>query len=205
RETHIRKLVPMIARGRFSTNSLAPFLIIGASVLGTGSSALPGQEAKHAVANPPKSWAIATADTIMRRYPDFRTAYFRPWTYVHGYDLYGFEMLYRTTGDKKYFNYVKQYVDQIVDDKATLPYRDRKTDKIVPVNLTNLDNIMTGNTIVAMYEHTREEQYRIAAGHFRKAFDTYPRTSDGCFWHAKSLKGQVWIDGVFMGQMFLTR
>jgi rhamnogalacturonyl hydrolase YesR len=195
----------MIARGHFSTNSLALFLIVGASVLGTGSSALPGQEAKHTVANPPKSWAISTADSIMRRYPDFRTAYFRPWTYVHGYNLYGFEMLYRTTGDKKYLDYVKQYVDQIVDEKGNLTYRDRKTGKIVPVNLTNLDNIMTGNTIVAMYEHTREERYRIAAGHFREAFDTYPRTSDGCFWHAKSLKGQVWIDGVFMGQMFLTR
>src|SRR5262249_61916632 len=137
RETHIRKLVPMIARGRFSTNSLALFLIVGASVLGTGSSTLPGQEAKHAVANPPKSWAIATADTIMRRYPDFRTAYFRPWTYVHGYDLYGFEMLYRSTGDNKYLDYLKAYIASVVDEQGNLTYVDRKTERVTPVSLTN--------------------------------------------------------------------
>jgi rhamnogalacturonyl hydrolase YesR len=173
---------------------------------------LAAQEAKPAAAAPrpaaaaaPESWAVATADTMMRRYPDYRTAYFRPWTYVHGYVLYGFEMLYRSTGDKKYFDYMKRYVDQIVDEKGNLRYTDRKTSKVVPVSLTNLDNMMTGNIVVAMYEYTRDERYRIAAGRIRKAFDTYPRNSDGGFWHAKSLKGQMWIDGVFMGQMFLTR
>ena len=54
---------------------------------------LAAQEAKPAKA--PESWAVATADTIMKRYPDFRKAYFKPWTYVHGYDLYGFEMLFQ--------------------------------------------------------------------------------------------------------------
>jgi rhamnogalacturonyl hydrolase YesR len=178
-------------------------------LLETTSTALLAQDAKPAAQSAgktaPQSWAIATADTIMRRYPDYRTAYFRPWTYVHGYVLFGFEMLYRSTGDKKYFDYMKRYIDQIVDEKGDLHYTDRKTNKVVPVRLNNLDNIMTGNIIVALYEHTREERYRIAGGHFRKAFDTYPRNRDGGFWHAKSLKGQMWIDGVFMGQMFLTR
>jgi rhamnogalacturonyl hydrolase YesR len=56
-----------------------------------------------------------------------------------------------------------------------------------------------------MYEYTKEERYRLAANRIRKALDTYPRNSDGGFWHAKSLKGQMWIDGVFMGGMFLIR
>jgi rhamnogalacturonyl hydrolase YesR len=114
-------------------------------------------------------------------------------------------MLYKSTGDKKYFDYMKRYIDQIVDEKGDLHYIDRKTGKVVPVRLNNLDNIMTGNIVVAMYEYTRDDRYRIAAGHFRKAFDSYPRNSDGGFWHAASLKGQMWIDGVFMGQMFLIR
>jgi rhamnogalacturonyl hydrolase YesR len=163
------------------------------------------REAKPAPPAAPPSWAVATADTIMRRYPDFRTAYFRPWTYVHGYVLYGFEMLYRSTGEKKYFDYMKRYVDPIVDDDGNLRYTDRKTGKVVAVSLTNLDNLMTGNLVVAMYEYTRDERYRRAASRIRKAFDTYPRNGDGGFWHAKSLQGQMWIDGVFMGQMFLIR
>jgi rhamnogalacturonyl hydrolase YesR len=114
-------------------------------------------------------------------------------------------MLHRSTGDKKYLDYLKTYISQIIDEEGNLTYVDRKTDKVTPVSLTNLDNMMTGNLVVAMYEYTKEERYLRAAKKIRKAFDTYPRNSDGGFWHAKSLKGQMWIDGVFMGQMFLIR
>jgi rhamnogalacturonyl hydrolase YesR len=181
----------------------APVLAILLMAVGLVSSPLSAQDAGPAKG--PESWAVATADTIIKRYPDFRKAYFKPWTYVHGYDLYGFEMLYRSTGDRKYLDYLKKYISEIVDEQGNLTYVDRKTNKVVPVSLTNLDNMMSGNSVVAMYEHTREERYRLAAHKLRKAFDTYPRNSDGGFWHAKSLKGQMWIDGVFMGQMFLIR
>jgi rhamnogalacturonyl hydrolase YesR len=156
-------------------------------------------------AKAPESWAIATADSIMKRYPDFRKAYHKSWTYVHGYDLVGFEMLYRSTGDKKYLDYLATYINQIVDEKGNFSYVDRKTNKVVPVSFTNVDNMMTGNTVVAMYEYTKDERYRLAAGKIRRALDGYPRTSDGGLWHAKSLKGQFWIDGVFMSGMFLIR
>lgn len=36
-------------------------------------------------------------------------------------------------------------------------------------------------------------------------YDSYPRTSDGIFWHGRGTVGQIWVDGVFMGQMFLTK
>jgi rhamnogalacturonyl hydrolase YesR len=193
---------------RGSSSDLASFLFVcpitAVLFLALASTPLAAQDSKPA-AKAPDSWAVATADTIMKRYPDYRKAYFRPWTYVHGYVLYGFEMLYHSTGDKKYLDYIKDYVAQIVDEQGNLTYVDRKTGKTVPVSLTNLDNMMTGNMVVAMSEYTKEERYRLAANKIRKAFDTYPRNSDGGFWHAQSLKGQMWIDGVFMGQMFLIR
>jgi rhamnogalacturonyl hydrolase YesR len=65
--------------------------------------------------------------------------------------------------------------------------------------------MMTGNTLVMLYEITRDQRYKIAATQIHTALDGYPRNSDGGFWHATSLPGQMWIDGVFMGQMFLTR
>ena len=187
------------------TSSVSVFLIAATASLALAATPATAQEAKPGPGKAPESWAVATADTIMKRYLDFRKAYFRPWTYVHGYDLYAFEMLYRSTGDKKYLDYLKTYIAQIVDEQGNLTYVDRKTDKETPVSLTNLDNMMTGNSVVAMYEYTREERYLLAAKKIRKALDTYPRNSDGGFWHAKSLKGQMWIDGVFMGGMFLIR
>ncbi|MGA2060034.1 MAG: alginate lyase family protein [Thermoguttaceae bacterium] len=156
----------------------------------------PGSPEAHLDYTPgkaPKYWSIAAAETIMARYPDYREAYWKPWSYVQGYVFYGFEMLYRSTGDKKYLEYIKRYIDNFVDDKGEF-----HGDK-----LTNLDNLMTGNSIIALYEYTHDERYKTAAVQFRRALDDYPR-SDGQFWHGRSAPN-MWIDGVFMGQMFLIR
>ena len=59
----------------------------------------------YAPGQAPKFWSVAAADTIMARWPDYSKAYFNAWTYVNGYELLGFDMLYRATGDKKYFDY----------------------------------------------------------------------------------------------------
>src|SRR5262249_25573277 len=111
------------------TSSVSVFLIAAAASLALAATPATAQEAKPGPGKAPESWAVATADTIMKRYLDFRKAYFRPWTYVHGYDLYAFEMLYRSTGDKKYLDYLKTYIAQIVDEQGNLTYVDRKTDK----------------------------------------------------------------------------
>lgn len=141
----------------------------------------------------PEFWSVATAQTIMARYPDYRAAYWKDWTYVQGYMFYGFEMLFNSTGDKTYLDYMKKYIDNFVDEEGN--YTGGK--------LTNLDNFMTGNSIVALYHYTGDERYKKAALEFRKGFDTYPR-SDGQFWHGNN-KPNMWIDGIFMGQMFALR
>jgi unsaturated rhamnogalacturonyl hydrolase len=154
---------------------------------------VPGANLQYKPGKAPQFWSVAAAETIMERYPDYRQAYWKDWTYVQGYMFYGFEMLYRSTRDKKYLNYIKRYIDQFVDEKGHF-HGD---------NLTNLDNLMTGNSIVAMYEYTHEERYKVAATEFRHVLDDYPR-SDGQFWHGNK-SPNMWIDGVFMGEMFVIR
>jgi rhamnogalacturonyl hydrolase YesR len=139
--------------------------------------------------------SIALADSIMYRFEDPDDIPYRPWCYVQGYVLAGFEKLLTYTGDAKYFNYILKFVDQHVMPDGSL--RDFTGD--------NLDDIMAGTLVVALYEHTQEEKYRIAANHICSKFDDYPRNADGGFWHSKSLPHEMWIDGVFMGMMFLMR
>ena len=64
---------------------------------------------------------------------------------------------------------------------------------------------MAGAVIVWAYRYTGEEKFKKAADFIRKSYDSYPRTSDGIFWHGRGTVGQIWVDGVFMGQMFLTK
>lgn len=139
--------------------------------------------------------SIALADTIIARHPDPRSIPFRDWCYVHGYVLVGFEKLYESTRDPKYFAYIKKYVDAHVTADGDVP----------AFTGESLDDIMAGTAIVIVYEKTREERYKRAAEKIRLSFNDYPRNFGGGFWHARHLPHEMWIDGVFMGQMFLTR
>jgi rhamnogalacturonyl hydrolase YesR len=139
--------------------------------------------------------SIALADTIMRRHPDPLTIPFRNWCYVHGYVLAAFEKLFASTGDPKYFGYLRTYVDAHVTPAGDIP----------AFSGESLDDMMAGTAILAVFEKTRDARLRRAAERIRRSFDDYPRNTDGGFWHARGLPHQMWIDGVFMGQMFLAR
>jgi unsaturated rhamnogalacturonyl hydrolase len=160
---------------------------------------VPGAHLDYKPGQAPQFWSVATAETIMARYPDYRQAYWKDWSYVQGYMFYGFEMLYRATGDQRYLDYIKRYIDCFVDAQGVY-----SGDAAVALNL---DNILTGSSIVALYEYTHDERYKKAAGQFLRMFDNYPRSKDGQFWHGGGPNGKanMWIDGIFMGQMFSIR
>ncbi len=146
-------------------------------------------------AQKPHYWSIALADTIMRRNTGAPGDSLTPWSYWKGYTLNGFEMLWQSTGDRRYLDYIKQQIDPFIDRNGNL----------VGVKLDSLDNAMAGNIVVGLYEHTHDPRYRVAATQIRKMFDNYPRNADGGFWHNPRLPGEMWVDGVFMGEMFLLR
>jgi rhamnogalacturonyl hydrolase YesR len=146
-------------------------------------------------AQQPRFWSVALADTLMRLNTGAPGDSLTQWSYWKGYTLDGFEMLWQSTGDKRYLNYIKQQVDPSIDGDANL----------VNVKLDSLDNAMEGNIVVGLYEHTHDPRYRVAATQIRKMFDSYPRNPDGGFWHNPRLNSEMWVDGVFMGEMFLLR
>ena len=168
-------------------------------------SADPNAHLDYTPGKAPRFWSVATAETIMARWPDYNRAYHASWTYVHGYALYGFEMLYRATGDERYFDYIKRYIDKHVDENGDFRVVVDGRSRERATGFGNQDNMMTGNTLVMLYEVTKDERYKKAATTIRRALDGYPRNSNGGLWHARSMNGQWWIDGIFMSQMFLTR
>ncbi len=98
-------------------------------------------------------------------------------------------------GDPRYLDYIRQYADAHVGENGEIP----------EFTGESLDDMMAGTAIVAAFQKTGEARYRRAAERIRNAFNDYPRNSDGGFWHGRALPHEMWIDGSFMGQMFLTR
>ena len=140
-----------------------------------------------------KQLALPLSETVMARYPDYRMAYWKNYTYVQGYMFEAMDRLGQVTGDAKYIDYMRKYIDHFLD----------KDGNYQGDQLTNLDNFMTGSAFCTLYGRTGEERYKKAALQILKAVGTYP-SSDGQFWHGNR-NPNMWIDGVFMMQMFLIR
>ncbi len=199
-------LTPALASGTATgTNAAMDTMPANPPVRDAAATAVPDAHLDYTPGKAPQFWSIAAADTIIARWPDYSKAYYKSWTYVNGYELYGFDMLYRATGDKKYFDFTKRYIDQFVDENGDFRGVTNFQGETNRPSFNNLDSMMTGNTLVMLYEYTKDERYKKAADKIRREFDDYPTNSDGGFWHSRGLNGQMWIDGIFMGQMFLIR
>jgi len=149
--------------------------------------------------NKPMKWSVTTANSFIEKFPDpdsikwnSKSSHF---DWQAGYAMFMFEKMWKKTGDIRYFNYIKRYVDQQVDEAGNIP--DFKP--------TALDHFCPGYAILFMYEQTHQEKYKIAATKIFEAFKTYPRNQDGSFWHSTGAKNQMWVDGVYMGQIFMAR
>ena len=141
-------------------------------------------------------YARRLADTVMRRYPKAEQYSYRDWCYPQGYLLIGFSRLWKATGEERYRDYIYEYCDSHVNREG----------EITGFKGSSMDDMMAGSILVWMYEQTGEEKYARACRRIYEAFQDYPRTREGGFWHGrKGVPGQMWVDGVFMGQMFYCR
>jgi unsaturated rhamnogalacturonyl hydrolase len=116
------------------------------------------------------------------------------WTYDFGVVLKGIEGVWFRTGDRRYFDHIRQGLDYFVNADGTI--------RTYQLEDYNLDNVLPGRSLLLLYKVTREEKYRKAAGLLREQLRTHPRTSEGGFWHKKIYPSQMWLDGLYMGEPF---
>jgi unsaturated rhamnogalacturonyl hydrolase len=109
-------------------------------------------------------WSTAAADTFLRRFPDPDSIHWvnstNHFSWQAGYAMFTFEKLWRLTGDVRYYDYIRRYVDQQVDGQGNVP----------GFSPDALDNFLPGYAILFMYEQTGSVKYRIAATRIRDGF-----------------------------------
>jgi unsaturated rhamnogalacturonyl hydrolase len=142
---------------------------------------------------PATDWSKAVIDSTMARYSPGTLG---GWGYTQGLYLWGQYLVWQRTGDARYLRFVKDWADRFVDGSGNIPQ-----------SFGNLDSMQPGNVLLALYRQTGQARYRTAAAKIRNRLDTYPRTSDGGWWHSTSdsRQGQLWGDGVYMADPFLAR
>lgn len=138
--------------------------------------------------------ANSSAEAPMWNIEKVRSGQPNKWNYIDGCMITACLSLYNTTGDKKYLDFSKEFIDWFVQPDGSILTYDPKE--------YNLDNVNQGKNLFILYDIFGEEKYRKAIDVIDSQLQTQPRTKEGNFWHKNIYPWQVWLDGAYMAQPF---
>lgn len=116
------------------------------------------------------------------------------WNYIDGCMMTALLAMAEITGNDRYFQFVEGYISSFVADDGTI--RTYSQEKY------NLDDINEGRVLLPLYRATGKEKYLLAARNLKRQLEHQPRTCEGNFWHKLIYPNQVWLDGIYMAQVF---
>lgn len=119
------------------------------------------------------------------------------WNYIDGCMLRALLRLGKLRGDTRYAAFCRDFLVYYVKSDGTMLGYDEAS--------YNLDNICEGNALIDLYDMTGEEKYLRAIERLQGQLLRQPRTYEGSFWHKLIYPEQVWLDGLYMAQVFRLR
>lgn len=118
------------------------------------------------------------------------------WNYIDGCMITSLLAMSEIKGERKYFDFAESFIDYYVsEDGSILGYN---------IENYNLDDLNEGRVLFPLYEKTGKEKYRLAIEKQKAQLDGQPRTCTGNFWHKLIYPNQIWLDGIYMAQVFST-
>ena len=151
--------------------------------------------ALHVHGKPPLEYALTACETMMQKFaPDALPPVGR-FHYHQGVFLMGVLETWRLTGEQKLFDYVKAWVDSVVN-----PYGD-----IGNFNPGQLDDLEPGVLLFPLYAETKDERYKLAMDTILWFYERFPKNSLGGFWHNAMGRDQMWLDGLYMAGPFIAQ
>ncbi len=137
----------------------------------------------------------AGAATIMKKYSPETLPPSDRFHYHQGVFLTGLWELYSVTGDTKYFDYIKAWVDFNVKEDGSVP----------SAHLDEFDDMQPAVLLINLYDATGDERYKTALDAIIEAARRSPKNAAGGFWHKRHLKNQMWLDCMYMMGLLLTK
>lgn len=141
---------------------------------------------------PSDDWAVKTVETVLKREPEVNLK--GKWEYEDGLMLDGVMDVYERTHNSSYLDYIKHYFDSYIGDDGNV--------KGYNTDLYRLDDINNGKVLLRLYKLTNNKKYKKVLDKQFNQLKTQPRTINNLFWHKKSYPNQVWLDGIYMGDVF---
>lgn len=149
--------------------------------------------------NPVDCWSDKIIESTLQLYPnavDFPIYAPNRWNYEYGFFLNATFVRWQETKNEKYLDYIKQWVNRFIDENGKLDSIQYRPDEY------KLDDILPGRLLLSLYELTKEEKYKNAANQLKAQLLTQPKTSEGGYWHKQVYPSQMWLDGIYMADVF---
>ena len=110
------------------------------------------------------------------------------WCYEDGCIYRGLILLDAADPQGPWSSHLKRLVDaQVSADGALSGYEPEEF---------NIDNILSGRALIALFDRTGEDKYRIATDRLAGQLAGHPRIAAGNYWHKLRYPHQVWLDGL---------
>jgi unsaturated rhamnogalacturonyl hydrolase len=133
-------------------------------------------------------YAKMGADTLMRKFTVTELPPANRFHYHQGVFLSGVERAYFLSGEKKYYDYIKAWVDQFLTDDGI-----KSSGEVL-----QFDDMQPGILLFNLYRETHDERYKKALDSFVPLVERWPTNAGGGFWHKYDNPNQMWLDGLYM-------
>lgn len=124
------------------------------------------------------------------------------WEYTNGVPLAGIWKMYRQTGDVRYYNYVKKYVDSFIDANGKIDYTFGGTALRDP---RIQDTMQPAALLPGLYKATGDVRYLKAMASVRAVLANMQVNPQGAWWHKPTYPNQQWLDSTYMSLPFLVK
>ena len=145
----------------------------------------------------PLELAKIACETMMNKFEAEKLPPEQHFHYHQGVFLSGVEQTYLHTGDRRYADYIKAWVDSLITEDGEVCGYDLKT----------LDDKQPAILLFRILEETGDERYEKAIKYIKSGIDNWPVCKEGGFWHKilESRSNQMWLDGLYMAGELLSR
>ncbi len=145
-------------------------------------------------------YAVATrlAQSTLNLYPDvkkFPVYAPRKWNYEYSFFMLGLYRLGKETHVPDFTIYARQWIDDFIEGSGFRP-------GVYTMREFKLDDVLPGRLALELYADTHHNKYKAVADTLIRQLMHQPKTSEGGYWHKEIYPHQMWLDGVFMADVF---
>lgn len=146
-----------------------------------------------------KNIASQIVQSTLNTYPDPKDfPIYAPnrWNYEYSFFFLGSYKLGKKTGTQAFIDYPKRWVDGFIKEtggfkKGVYQMDEYKLDDVIPARLA-----------ILFHQDTKQDKYKSVVDTIVKQLEHQPKTKEGGYWHKQVYEHQMWLDGIFMADVF---